>query len=202
MVAALREKLPGTEFVVLPESPWFEAWGTRLAHPRRAASTSRRKLGRAGEAAAACRRCSAIADRVRGHRRAAPAGAARRAAGAGRGCGLDHDQGDPARSGDARAWWPRITRAPTAIPWRRRASACGRWPAQVGNRRGRPDRRPPARPGNSSAPTWAPSMSTTRSRPRPPGRRTSTRRWTRSSRSAARTPNTSTCATACRSTTR
>ena len=34
MLAALREKLPATEFVVLPESPWFEAWGTRAAHPR------------------------------------------------------------------------------------------------------------------------------------------------------------------------
>ncbi|MFO0698587.1 MAG: acyl-CoA dehydratase activase [Nitrospira sp.] len=30
MVAALHAKLPGTEFVVLPESPWFEAWGTAL----------------------------------------------------------------------------------------------------------------------------------------------------------------------------
>ena len=30
MVAALREKLPGTEFVVLPESAWFEAWGSAL----------------------------------------------------------------------------------------------------------------------------------------------------------------------------
>lgn len=30
MIAALREKLPATEFVVLPESPWFEAWGTAL----------------------------------------------------------------------------------------------------------------------------------------------------------------------------
>ena len=30
MVAALREKLPATEFAVLPESPWFEAWGTAL----------------------------------------------------------------------------------------------------------------------------------------------------------------------------
>ncbi len=30
MLAALREKQPGTEFVVLPESPWFEAWGTAL----------------------------------------------------------------------------------------------------------------------------------------------------------------------------
>ena len=30
MLAALREKLPGTEFVVLPESPWFEAWGSAL----------------------------------------------------------------------------------------------------------------------------------------------------------------------------
>jgi activator of 2-hydroxyglutaryl-CoA dehydratase len=30
MVAALREKLPVTEFSVLPESPWFEAWGSAL----------------------------------------------------------------------------------------------------------------------------------------------------------------------------
>ena len=30
MVAALHAKLPATEFVVLPESPWFEAWGTAL----------------------------------------------------------------------------------------------------------------------------------------------------------------------------
>ncbi len=30
MLAALRGKQPGTEFVVLPESPWFEAWGGAL----------------------------------------------------------------------------------------------------------------------------------------------------------------------------
>jgi predicted CoA-substrate-specific enzyme activase len=30
LVAALREKMPTTEFVVLPESPWFEAWGSAL----------------------------------------------------------------------------------------------------------------------------------------------------------------------------
>lgn len=30
MLAALREKMPETEFVVLPESPWFEAWGSAL----------------------------------------------------------------------------------------------------------------------------------------------------------------------------
>lgn len=30
MLAALREKLPSTEFVVLGESPWFEAWGSAL----------------------------------------------------------------------------------------------------------------------------------------------------------------------------
>jgi predicted CoA-substrate-specific enzyme activase len=30
MLAALREKLPSTDFVVLPESPWFEAWGSAL----------------------------------------------------------------------------------------------------------------------------------------------------------------------------
>lgn len=30
MLASLRAKLPSTEFVVLPESAWFEAWGTAL----------------------------------------------------------------------------------------------------------------------------------------------------------------------------
>jgi predicted CoA-substrate-specific enzyme activase len=30
MVAALREKLPATDFAVLPESTWFEAWGSAL----------------------------------------------------------------------------------------------------------------------------------------------------------------------------
>jgi predicted CoA-substrate-specific enzyme activase len=30
MVAALRSKLPATDFVVLPESPWLEAWGSAL----------------------------------------------------------------------------------------------------------------------------------------------------------------------------
>ena len=30
MLAALREKVPSTVFVVLPESPWFEAWGSAL----------------------------------------------------------------------------------------------------------------------------------------------------------------------------
>jgi predicted CoA-substrate-specific enzyme activase len=30
MLAALRENMPATEFVTLPESPWFEAWGCAL----------------------------------------------------------------------------------------------------------------------------------------------------------------------------
>ena len=30
MLSALRDKLPDTNFVVLPESPWFEAWGSAL----------------------------------------------------------------------------------------------------------------------------------------------------------------------------
>ena len=30
MLSALRAKLPHTDYVVLPESPWFEAWGTAL----------------------------------------------------------------------------------------------------------------------------------------------------------------------------
>jgi predicted CoA-substrate-specific enzyme activase len=30
LLAALREKQPGTEFIMLPESPWYEAWGCAL----------------------------------------------------------------------------------------------------------------------------------------------------------------------------
>ena len=30
LLAALRAKLAGTEFIVLPQSPWFEAWGSAL----------------------------------------------------------------------------------------------------------------------------------------------------------------------------
>jgi predicted CoA-substrate-specific enzyme activase len=30
LVDAIRAKLPGTELIVLPESPWFEAWGSAL----------------------------------------------------------------------------------------------------------------------------------------------------------------------------
>lgn len=42
MLAALREKLPATEFSVLPESPWFEAWGSALLTRDRPAFTSPR----------------------------------------------------------------------------------------------------------------------------------------------------------------
>jgi predicted CoA-substrate-specific enzyme activase len=44
MVAALRAKLPAMEFVVLPESPWFEAWGTALL-VRDAPSETAPKIG-------------------------------------------------------------------------------------------------------------------------------------------------------------
>jgi predicted CoA-substrate-specific enzyme activase len=40
MLASLRTKLPATEFVVLPESPWFEAWGTALLARDRPQETS------------------------------------------------------------------------------------------------------------------------------------------------------------------
>ena len=61
---------------------------------------------------------------------------------------------------------------------------------------------PPARPANSLVATWVRLTSTTRSLPRRLGRPILTRRWTRSSRSAGRTPSTSSFATVFRSTTR
>ena len=87
-----------------------------------------------------------------GHRRAAPAGASRRSAGAGRGRGLDHDQGGAARSRDAR----RRGLALRAHPRRSRGGGA-RMPAGAGRAGGQPARRSgrrrPARPGSSSAPT-------------------------------------------------
>ena len=63
MVAALREKLPTTEFAVLPESPWFEAWGSALDRAGRAALPSAEYLG-ADRRWVICRRCERYADRV------------------------------------------------------------------------------------------------------------------------------------------
>ena len=74
MVAALREKLPATEFVVLPESPWFEAWGSALLDAGRAALPIAEHLSpaEAGPPPAAASLCRP----GRGHRRSRPAGAA------------------------------------------------------------------------------------------------------------------------------
>lgn len=57
LLAALREKRPGTEFVVCPESPWFEAWGgallvrdqPRYRSPQLAPAPSLRSLPALGE---------------------------------------------------------------------------------------------------------------------------------------------------------
>ena len=125
MLAALREKLPATEFVVLPESPWFEAWGTALLTRDEAALSVAEDLGPAGPrstpAAPSLHRSRA------NHRRATTAAAYRWPAGAGRGCRLNDHQGGTARSGRRADWWPRITRAREAIPWRRRANASTPW---------------------------------------------------------------------------
>ena len=63
------------------------------------------------------------------------AGAAGWTDGPGRGCGLDHDEGDSARSFDATPWWLRITHEPAAIRWRRPAQCLHALVEQVGNRR-------------------------------------------------------------------
>ena len=142
------------------------------------------------------------ADRVQVIAAPPPAGPTRRSAGPGRGCRLDDHQGGAARSDRRARLWPRITRAPTAIRWQRLESASAALHRQVGNRPVGSRRAQPVRPGNWSAPTWA--LSSLQRDLRPRRRRDALRRRTstRSSRSAARTPSTSTCAMACRSTTR
>ena len=132
MLAALREKLPATEFVVLPESPWFEAWGSALLTRDKPLYKSPKISRPAGPrpAPAAPSLCRPGA----GHRRAAPASRRPTA----RWCWeWMQDRRPPRRSCSIRrraAWWPHITRARTAIPWPRCASASGRSSAQVGNR--------------------------------------------------------------------
>ena len=129
MLAALREKLPATEFVVLPESPWFEAWGTRPARRAMSRSTGRRRSP-LQPSLGSLPPLQPLRRPGAGHRRAAAAGAARRPAGA---RASMRDRRRPRRSCSTQppaASWPRTTRAPAAIPWRRRGSACGRWPTR------------------------------------------------------------------------
>ena len=132
MLAALREKLPSTEFVVLPESPWFEAWGSALltrdqplyASPKFAAQATLSHL----PAAQPLRRPGAS------HCRAAAASLRRTA----RWCWASmRDRRRPRRFFSTQpptAWWRRITPAPRVIRSRRRANACERLVEQVGNR--------------------------------------------------------------------
>jgi hypothetical protein len=97
MLAALREKLPSTEFVVVPESAWFEAWGSALL-------TRDQPLYASAKIAAQATLSHLPAlnlydDRVTSDSYAAAPSAARRPDGARRGCGIDNDQGNSSRSG-------------------------------------------------------------------------------------------------------
>ena len=96
---ALGEKLPAAELVVLPESEWFEAWGSalltrenplykspHLSHPP--VFDTLPPLGQ-------------YENQVAGDGRTTPAVATRRPHGAGRGCRFDDDQGGSARPRDA-----------------------------------------------------------------------------------------------------
>ena len=200
MLAALREKLPGHGVRGAPGEPVVRGLGQRPARRGTNRFTSRRR-SQSSRAWATSRRCISYADRVE-----VIAAAARQAPPDGP-MVLGVDAGstttkaillDPATREVVASHYTRTNGDPVAA-----ARQCLRSLAE-------PGRQPPGRPGGDhrlgarprSAPTWAPSMSITRSRPRPPGRRTSTPTWTRSSRSAARTPSTSTCATACPLTTR
>ena len=99
LVAALREKAPATEFVVVPESPWFEAWGSALiardepvyTSPNVSAQPALGTLPPLSRYARPRPRCC----------HATSTSHARHADGPGCGCGLDHDEGGPARSGDS-----------------------------------------------------------------------------------------------------
>ena len=188
MLAALRGKLPTMEFVVLPESPWFEAWGCALL--TRDEPHHRSPQIRAQPALGSLPPLHRYAGRVQ-----VIAAPPRQAPPTVRWCwAWTRDRPRPRRCcwiPRPAALWPRTTGAPTATPWRRRGeclralAGAGRQPAR------RPGRRRPVRPANSSAPFSAPPTSTTRSPRTRRARRTSTPRWTRSSRSAARTPSTS-----------
>lgn len=99
MVAALRRKQPGIDFVVLPESPWFEAWGSALLTRDEPLYTSPESL-RAADPGATPAAPSLWRSRA-SYPRSAPTVPARRPAGAGRGCGIHDHQGGTFGSSDA-----------------------------------------------------------------------------------------------------
>ena len=198
LVAALREKRPATEFVVLPESPWFEAWGTSLLtrdHPLHTAPklSVPARLGHLPPLSCYAEQVQVIAAPIR---QAPPDGP----------MVLGVDGGstttkavllDPATLGVVASHYTRTSGDPVGA-----VQECLRALAAQVALAGSAWWGPPARRENSSAPTSAPHMSITRSRRMLPVRPTSPPRWTPSSSSAARTPSMSACATACRLTTR
>ncbi len=191
---ALREKLPASELVVLPESEWFEAWGSALL-------TRENPIYKSPHLSHppvfdTLPPLHQFEDQV--HVMAAPPlqvppptvlwcwvwmQARRRPR---RFCSILRREPS----------WLRITRARTTILWPQFGSASGHslswsaialwvWSAQR------------ARPGNWLARSWELSECTTRFQPTPPAQRTLPRTWTPSLKSAARTPSTFTCAMAC-----
>ena len=68
MLSALRDKLPDTNFVVLPESPWFEAWGSTCSSGTnrvtgRPGSRSSRAWARSRRSAARPTKCTSSPNR-------------------------------------------------------------------------------------------------------------------------------------------
>jgi activator of 2-hydroxyglutaryl-CoA dehydratase len=100
LVEALRAKLFGTELIVLPESEWFEAWGSALL-------TRDKPLHKSPQIShppvfRRSRRLIVIRTGCRSWPPPPRAGTARRGDSFGSGCGLDDYQGNSARSCDAR----------------------------------------------------------------------------------------------------
>ena len=199
MLAALREKLPATEFVVLPESPWFEAWGSALltrdepaySSPKIAVPTTLSHLPP----------LSLYSDRVQ----VIPAPPAQPAPDGPMVLGVDAGSTttkaillDPATKGVVASYYTRTKGDPVAAT----RECLKALVEQVGNRCIGSGQAPPVRRASSPAPTLAPSMSTMRFRLMRPAPPISIARSTRSLKSAARIPNTFTCATAFPSTTR
>ena len=197
-LAALREKQPETEFVVPSGESLVRGLGHGPADPGRSPPSFSEIVdcAAAWPASAAPELCQTGPD----HPRAAARAASGWPDGVGSGCGINHHQSCFAQS---RHWRNRgfALFAHTGRP----CGLAARLPAGLGRSSGQPpcwlDRQRPARPGKSSARTWARNMSSMRFPPTPPARGTSTTKWIRSWKLAARTPSTSIFAMASRSTT-
>ncbi len=129
MLAALRAKLPGTEFVVRPESLWFEAWGTALLTQDKPLHRSPKlsvppRLGRLPPLNRFADRVQRSSLRRHGNRLLTA-----------RWCWEWMPDRPPPRQFcwtlPLAAWWPRTTFAHRAIPWPRCARACAPLPTRL-----------------------------------------------------------------------